>query len=43
MTGEDLNYRPSTLEHIKFEAAPLGKLAYKGLNKEDKKKDFWKY
>ena len=33
LTGEDLNYKPSTVEQAKFGYSPLSK----GLKKEDKK------
>ena len=42
LTGEDLNYRPNSLEQIKSEASPLSKLANKRLKKEDRKKGFLK-
>ena len=36
LTGEDLNLMPSTIEQVKFEYSPLGKIN-KGLSAEDKK------
>ena len=33
LTGEDLNYKPSTVEQAKFDYSPLSK----GLKEEDKK------
>ena len=40
LTGEDLNYKPSTVEQAKFDYSPLSKFFNKGLKEEDKKKDF---
>ena len=40
LTGEDLNYKPSTVEQAKFDYSPLSKFFNKGLKKEHKKKDF---
>ena len=37
LTGEDLNYKPSTAEQARFEYSPLGKFFSKGLKEEDKK------
>ena len=37
LTGEDLNYKPSTAEQAKFDYSPLGKFFKKGLKEEDKK------
>ena len=37
LTGEDLNYKPSTVEQAKFDYSPLGKFFNKGLKKVDKK------
>ena len=42
LTGEDLNYRPNSLEQTKSEASPLSKLANKRLKKEGRKKGFLK-
>ena len=39
LTGEDLNYEPSTVEQAKFDYSPLSKFFNRGL-KEEKKKDF---
>ena len=38
LTGEDLGYKPSTVEQAKFDYSPLGKIFDKGLKKEDKKR-----
>ena len=35
LTGEDLDYKPSTVERAKFEYSPLGKFLNKGLEEED--------
>ena len=40
LTGEDLGLKPSTVEQAKFQYSPLGKTFNKGLDKDDKKKDF---
>ena len=40
LTGEDLNYKPSTVEQAKFDYSPLNKFFNKGLEEEDKKKNF---
>ena len=37
LTGEDLNYKSSTVEQAKFDCSPLGKFFNKGLKEEDKK------
>ena len=37
LTGEDLNLKPSTIEHAKSEYSPLGKVFHKGLSEDDKK------
>ena len=37
LTGEDLNYKPSTVEQAKFDYSPLGNIFNKGLKEEDKK------
>ena len=37
LTGEDLDFKPSTVEQAKFEYSPLGKIFNKGLSKDDKK------
>ena len=36
LTGEDLNYKPSTVEQARFEYSLLGKFFNKGLKEEDK-------
>ena len=42
LTGEDLNYKPSTVEQAKFDYSPLGKFFNKGLKEEDKKEGLLK-
>ena len=42
LTGEDLEYKPNSLEQAKFEYSPLGKVFDKGLDKEDKKGEILK-
>ena len=42
LTGEDLGLKPSTVEQAKFEYSPLGKIFYKGLDKDDKKEGLFK-
>ena len=42
LTGEDLNYKPSTVEQAKFDYSPLGKFFNKGLEEEDKKEGLLK-
>ena len=37
LTGEDLNYKPSTVDQAKFDYSLLGKVFNKGLKEEDKK------
>ena len=37
LTGEDLNYKPSTVEQGKFDYSPLGKFFNKGLKEEEKR------
>ena len=37
LTGEDLNFKPSTIEQAKFEYSPLGKFFNKELKEEEKK------
>ena len=37
MTGEDLGYKPSLLEQVKFDYFPLGRVFTKGLDKDDQK------
>ena len=40
LTGEDLNYKPSTVDQAKFDYSPLSKFFNRGLKEEEKKKDF---
>ena len=42
LTGEELGLKPSTIEPAKFEYSPLGKIFNKGLNEDDKKRNFKK-
>ena len=42
LTGEDLNYKPSTVEQAKFDYSPLSKVFSKGLKEEDKKEELLK-
>ena len=42
LTGEDLNYKPSTVEQAKFDYSPLSKFLKKGLKEEDKKEGLLK-
>ena len=42
LTVEDLGLKPSTVEQTRFEYSPLGKIFYKGLDKDYKKKAFLK-
>ena len=37
LTGEDLNYKPSNVEQVKFDYSPLSKFFNNGLKEEDKK------
>ena len=37
LSGEDLNYKPSTIDQAKFDYSPLSKFFNKGLKEEDKK------
>ena len=37
LTGEDLGLKPNTIEQVRFEYFPLGKIFSKGLDKDDKK------
>ena len=39
-TGEDLGLKPSTVGQARFEYSPLGKVFNKGLEEQEKKKDF---
>ena len=38
LTCEDLDYKPSTVEQVKFNYSPLNKFVNKGFNEEDKKR-----
>ena len=38
LAGEDLSLKPSTVEQVKFEYSPLGKIFNRGLDKDDKEK-----
>ena len=42
LTGEDLGFKPSTIERAKFEFSPLGKILNKGLDKDDQKEELFK-
>ena len=42
MTGEDLDYKPGTIEQAKFDYFPLTKLFKKGLKEEGKKEGLLK-
>ena len=42
LAGEDLNYKPSTVEQAKLDYYPLGKFFNKGLKEEDKKEGLLK-
>ena len=42
LTGEDLGFKPSTIEQAKFEYSPLGKISNKGLDKNDQKEGLFK-
>ena len=42
LTGEDLNYKPNTVDQAKFDYSPLSKVFNKGLKEEDKKEGFLK-
>ena len=37
LTGEDLGYKPTTIEQAKFQYSPLGKMFNEELSKDDKK------
>ena len=39
-TGEDLGLKSSTVEQARLEYSPLGKVFNKGLEEQEKKKDF---
>ena len=40
LTGEDLNYKLTTVEQAKFDCFPWNKFFNKGLKEKDKRKDF---
>ena len=42
LNGEDLDFKPSTLEQAKFEYSPFGKIFNKRLDEEDKKEGLFK-
>ena len=42
LTGEDLGWKPSTVEQAKFEYSPLVKIFNKGLSEDDKKEGLFK-
>ena len=42
LTGEDLGFKPSTIEQTKFAYSPLGKSFTKGLKEEDQKEGLFK-
>ena len=42
LTGEDLNYKPSTAKQTKFDYCPLSTFFNKGLKEEEKKKGLLK-
>ena len=42
LTGKDLGVKPSTVEQVKFDISPLGKIFNKGLSEEDKKEGLLK-
>ena len=42
LTGEDLNYKPSTVEQARFEYSPLGTFFNKELKEDDKKEGLLK-
>ena len=42
LTGEDLNYKPSTVEQAKFDYSPLSKFFNRGLKEKDKKEGLLK-
>ena len=42
LTGEDLDYKPSTVVQAKFEYSLLGNIFNKGLSKDDKKEGLLK-
>ena len=42
LTGEDLEYKPSTVKRAKFDYSPLSKFFNKGLKEEDKEEGLLK-
>ena len=40
LTGEYLGLKPSTIEQTRFGYSPLGNIFNKGLDKDEKKKEF---
>ena len=42
LTDEYLGLKPSTVEQVKFESSPLGKMFNKGLDKDDQKEGLFK-
>ena len=42
LTGEDLSLKPGTVEQVKFEYSPLGRIFNKGVSEEDKKEGILK-
>ena len=42
LTGEDLGLKSSTIEQVKFEYSPLGKIFNKGLSEDDQKEGLFK-
>ena len=42
LIGKDLGLQPSTVEQVKFDISPLGKIFNKGLSEEDKKEELLK-
>ena len=42
LSGEDLGLNPSTVEQVKFEYSPLGKIFNKGLDKDNQKEGLFK-
>ena len=42
LTGEDVGLKPSTVEQVKFEYSPLGKIFNKGLDESDQKEGLFK-
>ena len=39
LPGEDLGLKPTTVEEVKFEYSPLGKIFTKGLDEDEDKKE----